>query len=164
MAAGTHVTRSPRSQPCLLAARLRSHRLPEPSMSSTVLNSVLANGGRTSRYGDYTVVFMHACTFITTPMEFMQMQNWARARMSCGNPVRDRTLFVDRFETVLARSGGGIATKGAKGVLQRIVKSMKANAMSMDEWSIPLNLDESVEIARKPVLGAVPQAGDVNRK
>jgi len=119
--------------------------------STNILASVFAGGGRTSRYGEYTVVFINACAFITTPMEFVQAQNWARGRVSTGNPVRDRAAFVDHIATVLARNGSGIATKGSRPVLANIVKSMKANAMLMDEWSIPHNLNESVEIKKRLV-------------
>jgi hypothetical protein len=117
-------------------------------MSATILTSVLAHGGRTSRYGEFTVVHMHGCSFITTPMEYTQMQNWARGRTSCGNPSRDRTTFTDRFETVLARVGGGIATRGNRSVLARIVKAMKASSMFLEEWSVPRDLNESMEMKR----------------
>jgi hypothetical protein len=123
-------------------------RVLERSMSATVLTSVLAHGGRTSRYGEFTVVHMHGCSFITTPMECMQMQNWARGRTSTGNPARDRTTFVERFETVLARVGGGVATRGNRSVLSRIVKAMKANSLFLEEWSVPRDLDQSMEMKR----------------
>ena len=126
-------------------------------MSATVLTSVFAAGGRTARYGEYTVVYMQGSTFITTPMEFVQMQNWARSRTSSGNPARDRAMFVDRFETVLARLGSGLASKGSRALLSRLVKAMKANAMFLEEWAIPRNLDEGVEI-RKPAT-AISTAG-----
>lgn len=117
-------------------------------MSATILTSVQAQGGRTSRYGEFTMVFMHGGGFITTPMEYMQMQNWARGRISTGNPVRDRTAFVDRFETILGRVGSGIATKGSKAILLRIVKAMKANAVFLEEWSVPRGLEEGVEMKK----------------
>lgn len=128
-------------------------------MSSTILHSVMASGGRAVRYGEYTMVLMQAGTFITSPMEFVQMQNWARARMSTGNPVRDRASFMDRFDTVLARSGSGLATKGNRVALQRIIKAMTANSVPLEEWTIPHNINESVEIAKKkPVEPAVANA------
>lgn len=115
----------------------------------SMLTAAFAGGGRSSRYGDYTVIYLQACAFVTTPIEFQQVQSWARGKNSTGMATRDRMLFVDRFENVLARSGSGIATKGNRSVLSRIVKSMKANGMPMDDWSVPLNLDASVEIARR---------------
>jgi len=119
-------------------------------MAATVFTSVFASGGGTSRYGDYIVVKMSNCSFITTPVEFQQVSTWARGRVSSGTPHRDRTVFAERFETVIARSGSGVATKGNRSALSRIVKSMKANAMFMEEWSIPRDLNESMEMKKKP--------------
>jgi len=116
--------------------------------AATVLTSVFAHGGRTGRYGEFTIVYMHGCTFITTPMEFMQQQNWARARVSTGNASRDRTSFIDRFETVLGRSGGGVATRGNASALSRIVKAMKASSLPLEEWMIPRDLGAGMEMKR----------------
>jgi hypothetical protein len=125
-------------------------------MAATILTSVFASGGRTARYGDFTVVFMHGASFITTPMELVMNQNWARGRVSSGNAVKDRTQFVERFETVLGRVGSGIASKGSRGLLARIVKSMKANALFLEEWSIPRDLEAGVEMKKKPVAPPQP--------
>jgi hypothetical protein len=118
-------------------------------MAATILSSVQQHGGRVSRYGEFTMVFMHGGGFITTPMEYMQMQNWARGRVSSGSPVRDRTTFVDRFETMIGRVGSGISSKGSRGVLLRIVKAMKANAVFLEEWNVPRDLDAGMEM-KKP--------------
>lgn len=129
-------------------------------MSATIFTSVFAGGGGTSRYGEFIVVKMSNCAFITTPMEFQQMSSWARGRMSSGTQHRDRTSFVERFETILGRSGSGIASKGNRALLSRIVKAMKASSMFLEEWSIPRDLDASMEIKKKvqPVTppGEVP--------
>jgi hypothetical protein len=119
-------------------------------MSATILSSVFAHGGRASRYGDFTIVIMHACSFVTTPMEFQANQNWARARASTGNAVRDRTLFVDRFDTVIGREGSGVSNKGSAPALLRIVKAMKASAVFMEGWNVPRNLEGGVEIKKPP--------------
>lgn len=130
-------------------------------MAATVSTSVQAHGGRTTRYGEYTIVHMHGCSFITTPMEYLQNSNWARGRQSCGNPSRDRSAFVDRFETVIGRSGSGVATRGNPSALARIVKSMKANSVLLEEWLVPRNLDQGMEMKKKPAppaARAVPAA------
>jgi hypothetical protein len=127
------------------------------SANTNLLLAAFAGGGRTSRYGDYVVVVLQACAFVTTPMEFMQAQTWARAKRASGRPQQDITTFVDRFETTLARNGCGIATKGNRKVLAGIVKSMKANSMEMEVWNVPQNLDQGVEIVkRKPDEEAAP--------
>jgi len=128
-------------------------------MPATVLMSVLAHGGRAARYGEFIIVTMHTGAFVTTPVEYHQHQNWARGRASTGNPVRDRTLFVDRFDTVIGREGSGVATKGHPMALLRIVKAMKANAIFMEGWNVPRNLGDSVEMKkRKPTVAAAPPA------
>lgn len=118
-------------------------------MAATVYNTLFGTGGRTTRYGEFTVVFMQGCSFITTPMEFTQVGNWARGRVSSGNANRDRTTFVERFETILGRMGSGVASKGSKAALLRIVKSMKANAVFLEEWNVPRDLDVGVEMKKK---------------
>ena len=50
--------------------------------------------------------------------------------------------------SVLARVGGGVATRGNRSVLARIVKAMKASSMFLEEWSIPRDLNESMEMKR----------------
>jgi len=130
-------------------------------MAATILTSVQAHGGRVTRYGEFTMVFMHGSSFITTPMEYMQNQNWARARVSSGNAGRDRTTFVDRFETVLGRSGSGIATRGNRSILARIVKAMKSSAVFVEDWAVPRDLEQGMEMKKKvaPVrfaAGTVP--------
>lgn len=119
----------------------------------TLLAGAMCGGGRMSRRGDLTLVHLNSCSFATTAVDLLQAENWARARHSRGNPHRDRMAFVERFETVLARNGAGVATRGSRPILQGIVKSIKANGLQMEEWSIPMNLDESMEIQKreKPV-------------
>ena len=136
------------------------------AVAATILSSVQAHGGRITRYGEFTMVHMHGASFITTPMEYMQMQNWARGRVSSGNPGRDRTTFVDKFETVLGRSGSGIATRGNRSILARIAKAMKSSAVFVEDWAVPRDLDQGMEMKKKvvapvPVASAVPVAGAI---
>lgn len=125
---------------------------------ATIFGACFANGGRSSRYGEFTMVHMHGCSFITTPMEFTQVGNWARGRVSSGNAVRDRSTFIDRFETVLGRVGSGVASRGSKPQLLRIVKAMKANAVFLEEWNVPRDLEGGVEIKRKDKPAEPPAA------
>ena len=106
-------------------------------MSATLLASVFAGGGRASRYGDFTIVTLHGCCFATTPGEFQQQQSWALTRGSSGDAARDCAAFVDRFDTVIGREGSGIASKGSRMALQRIIKAMRASAVFMKGWNVP---------------------------
>ena len=117
-------------------------------MSKTLLDSAL-NGGRTSRNGDLVVVTLPAQAFVTTAQEFMQAQQWARSKQSNGIPHRDRTAFIERFETVIGRNGSGIATRGNPKALQRMVHSMEQLGIPLDDWMVPRALDEEGMQPRK---------------
>lgn len=110
-------------------------------MSATILTSVFANGGRVSRHDDFTIVTICGCSFATTPSEFDQHQGWARSRASSGDASRDCAMFLDRFDTVIGRDGSGIVSKGSPMALLRIIKAMRANAVFMEGWNVPRNLD-----------------------
>lgn len=119
-------------------------------MALSIFQTVFASGTRATRYGDFTVITLSGCAFVTTPMELHQAESWGRSRPTTGNANRDRMSLLDRFQTVLARSGSGIATRGNRKQLSVMVESMKANGLQMDEWSVPTNLNESMEMKRKP--------------
>ena len=127
-------------------------------MAATVLANAFASGGRSSRYGDFVIIRLQALSFVATAMEFQQVQTWARSRLSQGAAHRDRMAFVDRFETVLARSGGGIATKGSRKVLAALVKNMKQAGLDLEGWLVPQQLEDDIEIKRKPRPEAVAGA------
>lgn len=116
---------------------------------ANLLLGAFSGGGRTARYGDFVVVTMSAAAFVASALEYQRVQTWARARTSLGNAQRDRVAFTDRFETLLARSGCGIATKGSRQVLSRLVKGMEQNGLSVGEWAVPQNLHEGVEVKKK---------------
>ena len=137
------------------------------AVTLNLLQSASSLGYRAARYGDFVVVTLQSAAFATTAQDHLQAENWARGRASLGNVQRDRTAYFDRHEILLARGGSGIATKGHRQVLQRLVKGMEQNGMQMNEWSVPHNINESVEIQKKkPVaaaasLPAAPVAGDL---
>jgi hypothetical protein len=116
--------------------------------SKTLLDSAL-NGGRTSRNGDLVIVTLPSQAFVTTAQEFMMVQQWARSKQSDGMPNRDRTALIERLETVIARNGSGIATRGNPKLLQRMVTSMEQLGMVLDEWMIPRNLGDDGMKPRK---------------
>lgn len=122
-------------------------------MSVTILQ-VVENGGRFSRYGDFLMVVLPGCAFMTPATDFQQVRQWANSKQSSGTPNRDRMNFVERFETLLARNGSGIATKGHSAVLLRLVKGMKSSGIVLDDWSIPARIYESVEIVKRVIASA----------
>lgn len=128
---------------------------------ASVLESVL-NGGRVSRNGDFVVVTLQNLSFVIPSVEFQQVQQWARSRVSNGIPHRDRADFVNRFETLLARQGCGIATKGSNKALATIVQKMEQAGLSLDEWMIPRGIFDSVEIQRKKPADEPDEAATEN--
>lgn len=131
------------------------------TINANLLVSAFSGGGRSSRFADFVVVTLPGFAFVTTSQEFLQVQNWARSRASLGNAHRDRSVLVDRLETVLARSGGGVATRGARSALSRLVAGMTQSGMQMDSWAIPHNLHEGVEVKKKPKLAGTSAADPV---
>jgi len=116
----------------------------------TLMTSVFADGGRVSRFGEFVVCRLHGGSFTVTSLEFLPIRMWANARMSTGNAMRDRTLFIDRFQTVLARKGGGIATRGNRDGLKRLADGIREMGMTISEWSVPHDLDACVVAVRRP--------------
>ena len=126
--------------------------------SSTLFAGATAGGCRTARYGDFVVITLQSAAFAVTAQDLQQAEAWARSRSSLGSPHRDRSAFMDRFETLLARGGSGVATKGGRAVLARIVKGMEANGIQINEWAVPHNINESVEVQKQKPAAIVPPA------
>lgn len=112
----------------------------------------MSGGGRSSRFAELVIVRLHACSFVTSAIEFHTAQIWARSKISCGNAQRDRMAFAARFETLVGRHGSGVATRGSRGAVRQVVDAMRRSGMELEEWIIPINLDESMEVAKKKPL------------
>lgn len=119
-------------------------------MAKSVMDNVLANGGRVSRAGDLAVVYLQGCAFATTATDFQQAQQWARSKPGHELPHKDRQAFIARFDTIIGRNGSGIATKGSNKVLSRIAKAMEQMGLTVEDWMIPDNLDaDEIEVKKK---------------
>lgn len=126
----------------------------------TLLASATDGGCRRARYGDFVIVTLQNAAFAVTAQDLQIAENWARSRTSLGNTHRDREAFINRFETILARQGSAIASKGSIPVLARIVKGMTANGVQLGEWSIPHNINESVEVKKPNAALLAAMAGE----
>lgn len=94
-----------------------------------------------SRYGDIVLLVMPGEGAILVPgADFSVAQKWAQRRHSTGSPMRDRALFLDRFDTVVARSGSLVSTRGSRKPLEGLVRAMRSAGLSPDEWSLPADL------------------------
>lgn len=133
-------------------------------MGSTTIFSVVENGGRFSRYGDFVMVVLPACAFVATALDFQQVRQWAASKQSSGTPHRDRMSFIERFEHLVARTGSGISTKGNSAVLVGLAKSMTANGMQLADWDIPQRIYDDTKVlkyrpsapATEPVVAEEP--------
>lgn len=126
------------------------------AVTVSLFASAIGTGYRASRYGDFVILTMQAAGFAVPARDLQAAEAWARSRSSLGSTHRDRTAFVDRFETILVRSGSGYATKGSMAVLKRLVHNMEQAGIDIKDYSVPHNVNESVEV-KKPK--APPPAG-----
>lgn len=117
-------------------------------MEATVFSSIFDRDGRISRHGEFTIITFQGGAVVAATGEFNNVQAWARTQLSYGSGNRDLMFFLGRFQTLLARSGSGIATRGSRTALSGIVKAMKAFGLPMDSWSVPANLEDSMEVAK----------------
>ena len=130
-------------------------------MGKSIMDNVLANGGRVTRAGDLAVVYMQGSAFATTAVDFQAAQQWARSKPGHELPHKDRQVFIARFETIIGRNGSGIATKGSNKVLQRVVKAMEQMGLTVDDWMIPDNIDaEEIEVKKKAKPAEEADAGE----
>ena len=116
---------------------------------SQTLHQSAFNGARTTRYGDVVLVVMESISFFTTAQDFQMASQWARSKQSLGSANKDRSAFANKFETLVARTGSGVATKGSNKVLAKIVEQMETAGMDLKEWMIPHNIHESMEVVKK---------------
>jgi hypothetical protein len=132
-----------------------------PAAVKTLFDSA-TNGGRISRNGDLVVVTLNALAFITTAQEFQMAAQWGRSKQSNGIVHRDVMALVERLETVIARNGSGVATRGNPKALQRMVLAMTQLAIPLDDWAVPLALaEEGMQVKKKPaavVVEAEPES------
>ncbi len=127
--------------------------------TKSILDSAL-NGGRASRNGDLVVVVMPAQAFVTTSQEYLIAQQWARSKQSNGLPHRDRAALIEKFETMIPRNNSGLSARGNPKILKRMVADMEQLGMVLEEWAIPLNLDDDGMKPRKKAAEAGEENAD----
>lgn len=116
--------------------------------TKSILDSAL-NGGRANRNGDLVIVAMPNQGFVTTAQEYQIVMSWARSKQSNGFPHKDRAAMLERFETLIPRNNSGVAPRGNRKVLKRMVADMEQLGMVLDEWTIPRDLDDDGMKPRK---------------
>lgn len=103
----------------------------------TVYSSVFDHGSRITRYGEFSVITFPGGAVVASGLECHQLQMWARTEKSRGAQTLDVMAFIGRFQTLLARKGSGVATRGSQLVLRGIVQAMQTCGLPMADWSVP---------------------------
>lgn len=114
--------------------------------SLSILTGATAAGCRRTRHGDSVVVVMQSTAFAVLALDLTKVESWVRATASIGGGQRDLTAFVARFDHVLARTGGGVATRGSDVVLARIARDLIANNVDVSGWAMPRSVRESLDV------------------
>lgn len=126
-------------------------------MAATVFSAIFDRNGHISHHSDYSVIVFEGGAIVAPAIEAMQILKWARSQASRGAGTRNLSAFLDRFENLIARNGCGIGTRGSRMVLSRLVKSMKADSVPMDDWAVPATIEEDEVAAMPPRAPAPPE-------
>jgi len=96
---------------------------------------------RVVKQGDIAMIVLDGAGALIVPMdEYLTAQKWAQSKMSSGNMVTDRGRFMDQFNSMVARPGSFLGTKGNGRQLYKLVKAMRAAGHGMDDWMVPMDL------------------------
>lgn len=118
-----------------------------------------------SRYGELVQLVMPGEGALIVPTaEFTFAQKWAQRRNSTGSPIRDRALVLEKLDTVIARSGSLVSTRGSRKPLETLVRAMRGAGFAPEEWNLPADLKTVPKpdsgIPAKPNAGNVAETGD----
>ena len=102
------------------------------------------------RVGEVTeIVFDGAGAVATMSLDYKTVERWAMARMPSGNPIRDRTSFLERLETAIVRRGTSVtSTHGSRKPLLSLAQAMKKAGLNLSEWSLPPEVKDALDPAR----------------
>lgn len=111
---------------------------------------LLLEGGAVRSYGEVVLIVLGRGrgALVTTPFEYSSVRKWAENRTATGVEYRDMTLFMNRFDTCIARSGSALATKGHPVNLIQLGKAMKSAGLELSEWSFPKEVKEQLSPPR----------------
>ncbi|MEC9358135.1 MAG: hypothetical protein VX836_09730 [Pseudomonadota bacterium] len=118
-----------------------------------------------SRYGELVQLVMPGEGALIVPTtEFTFVQKWAQRRNSTGSPIRDRALVLEKLDTVIARSGSLVSTRGSRKPLETLVRAMRGAGFAPEEWNLPTDLKTVPKpdsgIPAKPKAGNAAETGD----
>lgn len=120
----------------------------------------LTEGGHTQSIGMVTLIVLGRGrgAFVAPVFDASVARKWAEGRDATGIEYRDMTQFMDRFETLIARSGCPLVTRGHPVKLIELAKEMKSAGYELSEWSLPQEVMDAFK--RKKPEPEKPVAAD----
>lgn len=128
---------------------------PKKEKTLTLLQAV-TSAGRVVRQGPLVQFIIDGNGAMVMPtLDFFTVEKWANSKFASGNRMADRTRFLDQIQTLVARPGSFISTRGSSKTLEDLARLMKANGYDLNEWQLPPELKNlgkppPPEAAKKP--------------
>ncbi len=119
-------------------------------MTTPNLLKALTEGGSIRTVGTVTLVVLGRGrgALVTPSMDFISVRKWTESRTATGIEYRDINLFMDRFDTCVARSGSSVATKGHTSSLVGLAKEMKSAGFELSDWNFPKAVRDELELKK----------------
>jgi hypothetical protein len=104
--------------------------------------------GRVIRQGEIVQWVMDGSGAIVVPaQDFLIAQKWGQSRTGSTNIVTDRGRFLEKFETLIARPGSFVSTRGNTRSLASLAKLMIASGYDISEWGLPFDVKQALKPA-----------------
>lgn len=130
---------------------------------SLSLFEAATNRGRVIRQGEIVHWVMDGSGAVVVPaQDFLIAQKWGQSRTGSTNVVTDRGRFLEKFETLIARPGSFVSTRGNTRSLASLAKVMIASGYDMSEWGLPFDVKQALKPAdpNEAKLKAAERAAD----
>ncbi len=104
--------------------------------------------GRVIRQGEIVQWVMDGSGAIVIPaQDFLIAQKWGQSRTGSTNIVTDRGRLLEKFETLIARPGSFVSTRGNTRSLASLAKVMIASGYDISEWGLPFDVKQALKPA-----------------
>ncbi|GEM_PF-1884357 len=115
------------------------------------LFEAMVGSGSVRNMGEITLVVLGEGRggLVTTTLEFSGVRKWADGRTATGVLYRDLNVFMERFDTCVARAGSSLQTKGHATNILRLAKAMRNAGLELSEWTFPPLVRDALK-ARSP--------------
>lgn len=128
---------------------------PKPEKTLTLFQTA-TTGGRVIKQPQLVQFIVDGNgAMVTSTQDFYQVEKWANSRYGSGNRLADRNRFLEQIQTLVARPGSFVSTKGSTKPLEDLCKLMKAAGYDLAEWQLPPELKD---MDRPPVAKPVKKA------